>query len=74
MIFCVPHIFYNNNYLDLILCEFVDTIGTVAVAAAAVTRGNYRFVVVVVVGDVDNYTFVVVADFLDNEVCIVGLS
>ena len=63
--FCVQHTFHNNIFLDLIGGEFVGTIGTVAAAAI----GNYRFVAVVV----DNYTlFVVVADFVDNEVYIVG--
>ena len=52
--------FHNNILVDFVVCEFVGTIGTVAAAAI----GNYRFVAVVV----DNYTFVVVADFVDNEV------
>ena len=52
----------------MIVCEFVGTAGNVATAATAFASSNYTFVIVVV----DNYKFVFVADFLDNNVYTVS--
>ena len=72
LIFCVQHTFNNNIHLDLIVCEWVGTVTVtaVAVAVAVAVIDNYGCADVLVLA-VDNYTFVVVPNFVDNKVYIV---